>query len=58
MGFGHVTMDRQPEYLTSLVRELRGLTGETEWVESKVNVRKPEEVSTFQRLQTTVSGFS
>ena len=47
VGFGRVTVDRQPEYLTSLVRELCGLTGETEWGELKVNVRGPEEVREY-----------
>ena len=36
-----MTMNRPAEYLVSLVRELCRLTGETEWVEFKVNVRKP-----------------
>ena len=40
-------MDRPAEYLISLVRELCRLTGETEWVEFKVNVRKPEEIGEY-----------
>lgn len=40
-------MDRPAEYLISLVRELSRLTGETEWVEFKVNVRKPEEIGEY-----------
>ena len=39
-----LTLERPAEYLISLVRELCGLNRETEWVEFKVNVRKPEEV--------------
>ena len=42
-----MTLERPTEYLVSLVRELCGLTGETEWVEFKVNVRKPEEVGEY-----------
>ena len=42
-----MTLDRPAEYLVSLVRELCGLTGETEWVEFKVNIRKPEEVGEY-----------
>ena len=39
-----MTLERPAEYLVSLVRELCKLTGESEWVEFKVNVREPEEV--------------
>ena len=42
-----MTLDRRPEYLVSLVRELCKLTGESEWVEFKVNVREPEEVGEY-----------
>lgn len=42
-----MTLERPAEYLTSLVRELCGLDRETEWVEFKVNVRKPEEVGEY-----------
>lgn len=42
-----MTMGRPVEYLISLVRELCRLTGETEWVEFKVNVRKPEEIGEY-----------
>ena len=42
-----MTLERPAEYLVSLVRELCGLTGETEWVEFKVNVGKPEEVGEY-----------
>ncbi len=35
---------RDPEYITSLVGELRALTGETEWVEFKVNNANPQTV--------------
>ena len=31
----------------SLVRELCRLTGETEWVEPRVNIRKPDEVGAY-----------
>lgn len=40
-------MDRPIEHLLSLVHELCRLTGETEWVEFKVNIRKPEEVGEY-----------
>ncbi len=33
---------REPEYLRDLVRELRALPTETEWVEFKVNNTNPE----------------
>ena len=42
-----MTMDRPVEYLVSLVRELCGLTGETEWVEFKVNMNKPQEIGEY-----------
>lgn len=42
-----MTLERPAEYLISLVRELCGLNQETEWVEFKVNVRKPEEVGEY-----------
>lgn len=42
-----MTLERPAEYLVSLVRELCGLTGETEWVEFKVNVHRPEEVGEY-----------
>ena len=42
-----MTLERPAEYLVSLVRELRKLTGELEWVEFKVNVREPEEVGEY-----------
>lgn len=42
-----MTLERRPEYLVSLVRELCKLTGESEWVEFKVNVREPEEVGEY-----------
>ena len=42
-----MTLERPAEYLISLVRELCGLNRETEWVEFKVNVRKPEEVGEY-----------
>ena len=40
-------LNRTAEYLVSLVRELCNLTGETEWVEFKVNVRKLEEIGEY-----------
>lgn len=42
-----MTLERPAEYLVSLVRELCKLTGESEWVEFKVNVREPEEVGEY-----------
>lgn len=42
-----MTMDRSTEYLVSLVRELCRLAGETEWIEFKVNVRKPEDIGEY-----------
>ncbi len=39
--------DRTAEYLASLVRELRGLPQETEWVEFKVNDAEPEEIGEY-----------
>ncbi len=40
-------MDRPPEYLVGLVRELCKLTGETEWVEFKVDRREPGEIGEY-----------
>ena len=42
-----MTLDRPVEYLVSLVRELCRLSAETEWVEFKVNVGKPQEVGEY-----------
>lgn len=42
-----MTLERPAEYLVSLVRELCKVTGESEWVEFKVNVREPEEVGEY-----------
>lgn len=42
-----MTLERPAKYLVSLVRELCKLTGESEWVEFKVNVREPEEVGEY-----------
>lgn len=42
-----MTLERPAEYLVSLLRELCKLTGESEWVEFKVNVREPEEVGEY-----------
>ena len=40
-------MDRSVEYLVGLVRELCILTGETEWVEFKVDRHEPEEIGEY-----------
>ena len=40
-------MDRPVESLVSLVRELCKLTGETEWVEFKVDVNEPQEIGEY-----------
>jgi len=42
-----LTTDRNPEYLISLVNELRKLPKETEWVEFKVNRAEPEEIGEY-----------
>ena len=42
-----MTLERPAEYLVNLARELCKLTGESEWVEFKVNVREPEEVGEY-----------
>ena len=42
-----MTLDRPVEYLVSLVGELCRLSAETEWVEFKVNVGKPQEVGEY-----------
>ena len=40
-----MSADRNTEYLVGLVRELRKLPRETEWVEFKVNNGDPAEVA-------------
>ena len=42
-----MTTDRKPEYLISLVRELRKLPHETEWVEFKENKAGPQEIGEY-----------
>ena len=42
-----MTIDRSYDYLASLVRELRGLPGESEWVEFKVNKCEPQEIGEY-----------
>ncbi len=40
-------VDRKPEYLQSLVRELCRLSHETEWVEFKVGNEKPDSIGEY-----------
>ena len=42
-----MTTDRPADYLASLVRELCGLSRETEWVEFKVNNGDPQEIGEY-----------
>ena len=42
-----MTIDRPVEYIVSLVRESCSLTGETEWVEFKVNDHEPHEIGEY-----------
>lgn len=42
-----MTTERNPEYLISLVNELRKLPKETEWVEFKVNRAEPQEIGEY-----------
>ncbi|MBF0559956.1 MAG: putative DNA binding domain-containing protein [Nitrospirae bacterium] len=42
-----MTTDRLPEYLISLVNELRKLPKETEWVEFKLNDAEPEDIGEY-----------
>jgi len=42
-----MTTDRSPEYLLSLVNELRKLPDETEWLEFKVNKADPQEIGEY-----------
>lgn len=42
-----MTTDRTPEYLVSLLNELRKLPQETEWVEFKQNNSAPEEIGQY-----------
>lgn len=42
-----MTTDRNPEYLRSLVQELRKLPKETGWVEFKENFAEPEEIGEY-----------
>ena len=39
--------DRPPDYLVSLVHELRSLPGETEWVEFKSNLAQLQEIGEY-----------
>lgn len=39
-----MTTNRSPDYLVSLVNELRKLPQETEWLEFKANRAEPEEI--------------
>ncbi len=42
-----MTTDRRPEYLVSLVQELRKLPKETEWLEFKVNNDEPQVIGEY-----------
>ncbi len=42
-----MTTDRTPEYLVSLVQELRKLPAETEWVEFKKNISEAQEIGQY-----------
>lgn len=42
-----MTTDRSPEYLISLLNELRRLPRETEWVEFKLNDAQPEDIGEY-----------
>ena len=42
-----MTTDRKPEYLISLVNELRKLPQETEWVEFKENNADPQDIGEY-----------
>jgi hypothetical protein len=42
-----MTTDRSPEYLVSLVHELRKLPKETEWVEFKQNYAEQQEIGEY-----------
>ena len=42
-----MTVQRDTEYLTGLVRELCGLPAETEWVEFKLNKAEPEDIGGY-----------
>ncbi|CAG1014487.1 hypothetical protein ANAEL_04992 [Anaerolineales bacterium] len=42
-----MTTERHPEYLVSLVQELRKLPKETEWLEFKVNNDEPQEIGEY-----------
>lgn len=42
-----MTADRNPDYVISLVNELRKLPKETEWVEFKQNMAEPEEIGEY-----------
>ena len=42
-----MTLDRPVQYLFSLVHKLCRLDGETEWIESKVNMNEPQEIGEY-----------
>jgi len=42
-----MTITRSNQYLMSIIKELRKLPSETEWVEFKGNNSKPEEIGEY-----------
>ncbi len=52
-----MTTDRKPEYLISLVHELRKLPQETEWVEFKKNNVEPQEIGEYLSTLTRCATF-
>lgn len=53
-----MTTNRNPEYLASLVNELRNLPRETEWVEFKHNNDDPEEIGEYLSSLANSAAFT
>ena len=52
-----MSVDRSTEYLAGLVRELRKLPQETEWVEFKHNNANPQELANTSPLWPILQRF-
>ena len=53
-----MTVDRNPEYLQSLVRELCRLSDETEWVEFKVGNEQPDAIGEYISALANSAAYS
>lgn len=53
-----MTINRSPEYLRSLVRELCKLPNETEWLELKRNKAEPQEIGEYISALANAAAFT